>query len=104
MNNQECDFCYDPIFYAKHKGARFHKNCPDNNPLPRSESQESKETATAEEFKISVETVKQARIIVKLVKKDEFYDINQNSKEYMKLWVEILKLKEEMGNLSGDEE
>ena len=40
MTNQECDYCYDPIFYAKHKGARFHKNCPDNNPLPRSESYE----------------------------------------------------------------
>ena len=29
MTNQECDYCYEPVFYAKHKGARINNHCPD---------------------------------------------------------------------------
>ena len=66
---------------------------------------ESKETATAEEFEISAETVYQTREIVQLFKND-YYDINViGIKRYGELWVNLQNLKNELKEwIEGDEE
>ena len=62
---------------------------------------ESKETATAEQFKISVDTVQQTRQIVQLFKND-FYEMNR---ETVGLWVNLQSLKNELKEwIEGDEE
>ena len=65
---------------------------------------ESKETATAEEFEISAETVYQTREIVQLFKND-YYDINEFGEKYVELWVNLQNLKDELKEwIEGDEE